>query len=225
METNLQAFSTKKLIASQGSVIGAMNKQGLSDWVKSERDRGLSDRALGRSLNVSGVTIGNWFAGAVNSLKPETVAAIASYRDITISEAYRWLDLPEPLDASNSARIEALEQNYAKLLNLLTQINEKLHSGGFRPSPLALFIQDELYKAHYDLRTKVGYDQFLDAAVNALDGDRLLAQRVMSQLIGAMPIERDDCTFIALAMREVLGSKWTTRYVIEESIKAKEREA
>ena len=222
MESSCQSVCIENLLTSHEGDVTGMNKQSLSDWVRAEKARGVSYRSLAKALNVSGTAVGKWARQDVTDLLHTTVAAIAVYRETPLSETYKWLGLPQPKDTSDAARIEALERRQQDILEILEHVNERLTQGFLRPDPLALLVQDELYRVHYDLRTKSGYDQFLDACVDALE-DRVLAQKIISQLVGASPIERDDYTFLSVVLKSILGPKWTTRHLMEQAVLAKEK--
>ena len=201
-----------------------MNSTHFTDWLKTEVAKS-SAAALARALSVSPQAVSKWLNSDVKTISPKTIEAVSSYRQESLAVTYRWLDLPMPKNASDPVDVERLkerqdelERRLDEMMGLLESINARLHGGFMRPSPLALFIQDQLYKAGYDLRDRQGYRQFTEMCSMSLDGNQVAVQRILSQLMGAAPIERRDYSYLSTVLMPILGRNWNTHYLMEQAI-------
>ncbi|WP_250564989.1 helix-turn-helix domain-containing protein [Adonisia turfae] len=201
-----------------------MNSDHFVDWLKAESAKS-SAAALARALSVSPQAVSKWLNSEVKTISPKTIEALAKYRQEPLANTYRWLDLPMPKNASDPVDVERLKKRQDELerrldeaMDLLESINVRMHGGFMRPSPLALFIQDQLYKAGYDLRDRQGYRQFMEMCSMSLDGDQVAVQRIISQLMGAAPIERRDYSYLSTVLMPILGRDWNTHYLMEQAI-------
>ena len=195
------------------------------DWLNSEVSKS-SQAAMAKALSVSPQAVSKWMNGDVKVLSAKTIESVSIYRQEHLSATYRWLDLPMPKNALDPVDVEKLQENQRKLeerldevMELLESINTRLHGGFMRPSPLALYIQDQLYKTGYDLRDREGYRQFMGVCSMALNGNDVAVQRILSQLMGAAPIERNDYSYLSTALMPILGRSWNTHYLMEQAIK------
>lgn len=121
MQPSCQSVITKNLLPSlEGNKTG-MDTRTLSDWVKSEKSKGISYRGLAKALNVSGTAVGKWAKQEVTDLLDTTVASIAAYKGASLADTYEWLALPQPVDTSDAKRIEDLERALKDILGIVEQ--------------------------------------------------------------------------------------------------------
>ncbi|MEM1279467.1 MAG: helix-turn-helix domain-containing protein [Cyanobacteria bacterium P01_H01_bin.152] len=209
--------------------MNVMNRQRLSDWVKREVEAGLSLSELGRRVGITSQSLSDWRDQKVGSLRPDKLQALATYRNQTVEQVCYWLDVPPPADAglvgdvdqltdklkSMEARLSLVERDLKVALKILDSVTDKVSSYSLRPSALAIALQDELFEKYYDLRERKGQQKFLEAASQALENDKIQAQKVMLQIIGVSPIEDTDYPVIAQIMRAILGPKWTMLHLVQ----------
>ena len=206
-----------------------MNRQRLADWVKREVETGLSLSELGRRIGITSQSLSDWRDQKVASLRPDKLQALATYRDQTVEQVCYWLDVPPPADAgllgdvdqlaakmkSMEARLEVVEQDLKVALEMLDGVAERTSAYALRPSALSIALQDELFEKYYDLREKEGQRKFLEAATQALENNRIQAQKAMLQIIGVSPIKDTDYPVLAQIMRAILGPKWTMLHLVQ----------
>ena len=201
-----------------------MNSTHFVGWLQEEVTKS-SAAALARALSVSPQAVSKWLNSDVKTISPKTIEAVSGYRKESLSSTYKWLDLPMPKNASDPVdvanlkeRQDELEKRLDEMGALLESINTRLHSGFMRPSPLALFLQDQHNKAGYDLREREGYNQFMEMCSMSLDNDQVAVQRILSQLMGAAPIDRRDYSYLSTVLIPILGRSWNTHYLMEQAI-------
>ena len=209
--------------------MNAMNRQRLSDWVKREVESGLSLSELGRRVGITSQSLSDWREQKVGSLRPDKLQALAAYKDQTVEQVCYWLDVPPPADTgligdvdqlttkirAMEGRLDVVERDLKAALKILDSITEQASGLVLRPSALSITLQDELFEKYYDLREKKGQQKFLEAASQALENNRIQAQRVMLQIIGVSSVEDTDYPVIAQVMRAILGPKWTMLHLVQ----------
>lgn len=192
-----------------------MNKERLSDWVKSEVAKKISLAAIGRALGVSGQTVSDWRDQKYDKMQPRQVESLAHYRGETVAETCHWLEIPVPEEATLSRRVKQLELKVLDLTQTLELVLEHMSGLTLTPSPLAIHIQDALIQRFYDLRDISQQQRFLDDATAALQGNRLAAHKVMLQILGATSITTDDYPDIAHVLEVTLGPHWSVGHLLD----------
>ena len=191
----------------------SMNQDRLTEWIESEKKKGLSYNKIGRALGVTGQAVILWRDQKTKKLDTQYLAAIAKYRGETIESTCEWLEVEPPQDAGQAGRIEQLEQEVAKLKEAFGELSEKLAMGVLNPSTIAILLKDALYQGHVDLRRREDQEQFLKLISGVLQ-DNLLARQILLKILGASPITRRDYPALAESMAAILGQKWTVFHVM-----------